>query len=459
MSHKGKNREPGTTQFWNGSSWVASGAYPEIYVDLTGDDSNSGLTIGDPVRTIKVALQIARQSSVPSEIFIGAGSFDATGLEDPRLLAPEVSITGSEFEELSGDLTVSAYNSSTRIITFSPSPGWVTNSQVGKLAQWQSGPSGPFPDALSASALISQNTADSLTVTYPPSIASPPVASDVFKIVQPATRITGALSVVGPPGAVANGEIVPIRLQPVYRKLSNLLFEGASSDNLVFDGSFRLEAVAAYDYGQIYLSGSCFAGDGETRNGRGLTALGTVRNPETRCTAGRCVMYLVGGRFIADIGGTAQWQGGFLEDTDASFPHGVLVSLGGQMLTFSQTIAGRLLINAGAMTSVVAEGGSIYVNSPITHQGSGIFMRTRDSGKGAIGRNPVIAGSNANILAEMGGQIRINGVDGSTLGDALAGISVALGQVTRDAAPWVAGDSVCGAADIPRDLSNIYRTP
>jgi hypothetical protein len=435
------------------------GAFPMLWVSTDGDDLNDG-SFDAPLRTIRAALTIASVSSVPTEINMGPGDFSPDGLDDPQLVRSSGVIVGTEFDDLSADVTVSGYNSTTRVITFSPSPGWSVNQWKGKLIQWQSGPSGPYASSLAASALISQNAADSVTVAYPASITSTPAVGDVMRIVEPATRFIGATSVIGPPGAIANASLVPLRIQPVYRELKNIIFDGLLEEAIVFDGSFRMEAVAATDYGQVYFTGSCWAGEGVTRNGRGITALNAVgRHPEVRCRSGNFVMYLVGGRYIVEGGGIALWSGGSLQDSDGSFPHGVLCSLtGGMMLTFSQTIAGRLFIDAGATASVVAEGSLTYISSPITHQGTGMFIRTQNLGGVTLLRNPVVTGSLASLLAEINSYIRLSGVDGATLGPATAGV-IALGGVVRAAAPFAPGTSVCTVANFPADLSNIYRTP
>lgn len=435
------------------------GNYQEIFVAPDGsDESNSGLSYDSPVQTLLAALRISARSSVDNVIRMARGQYEPEGLEDPALVTTRQTILGDDFDDLSSDATVSAYNSSGRIITFSPSPGWTVNQWVGKLLQWQSGPSGPFPTALDACALISQNTADTITVTYPPSLVQIPAAGDVMRVVEPAATIIDADAVLGPPGTVGNGNTEPFRIQRNYRELKNLSFVSTSpsTSNIVFDGSFRFDSVACYDFGQICMVGSCYAGTNPGRTGRGLTALGTIRNPETLCMTGDFRMYLVGGRFVTYTGAKATWMGGFLKDGDSSYPHGCLCSIGGQMLTLNQTTAGRMFIDAGTTGSLVCEAGTLNNLSPITHQGSGLFAEVQDKGFMTLGRNPVVTGSGVGLYAATGGQIRLN-IDGSTLGSATCGSSVALGRVVRAAAVWAVGASVCGAANIPRDLCNIYR--
>src|SRR5690606_2323922 len=145
------------------------------------------------------------------------------------------------------------------------------------------------------------------------------------------------------------------------------------------------------------------------------------------------------------------------------YPHaGVAAIRGGHITTQATNNTGRLKVDTIAAYDLVAEYGShIEIYTPVEHQGNSLgFARSRCANI-RLARNITIgpSGSAAPVLsAESGGQIRLDGIDGANLGDAVAGFSAALGQVTRAAALWVVGDSVCTFANFPADLSNIYRT-
>lgn len=456
-----------------------AGDYPDIYVALDGDDSNNGLSEDAPFLSIKAAIELAIQSSSRSRIHLAGGEYDGAELRTPRPLNRPFELIGTDFTELFGNVTVLSWVAASRTLTVTPDPGWAVNQWEGAFVQFVSGPSGVAPD--SGTKNIVSNTSNSLVLSYPPNNPSglPPVAGDVYHIVEPAAKLLNladdleGLSVPG--GSSYSTYISNYQTNIDACLLRNIDIVSSATvqiPNTAFSGSWvlygtRFVCTVANHWIVDFIDGSVDAGspvnqvDTTGFIGWGIVAKNTVgsRRPSLRFNRCRARLYTVVGQMIAMGGSIVLWHGGSARDSSANFPHGTIASLSGSHIyQLSNATAGRFYVSSAVGEhDFVVENAFIEIDVPITHEGTGGFIRGRYGCAWKIARNPVAVGTGLGLLCEYGATGRITAVDGSTLGPATAGATVALGQVTRAAAPWAAGNSVVGAANIPRDLSNIFR--
>ena len=466
------------------SPMFAAGEFPEIFVSTLGNDSNSGTSLDTPFKTIEAAIRLSNQSAVKSSIFLSAGEHDGNGLRTPRPLNKTFKLVGVEFTENFPSATVTSYVGSSRTLTFSPSPGWTPDALVGMFAQFVSGPSDVGSD--SGTKLIISNTANSFDVSYTPygpgNVA--PQAGDVYHVVEPAAKLIGLAdseiksSIVG--GNAYNSTDTTYGISDDACEIQNIdivsdevgvplstsfsgswMTYGIRFVNLV-DSSWDVNfAVATINAGAFY---NFFNVTG--KNGWGLCALNKLgtRAPVLTLDRSTSTMYMVVGRVVLKGASTLRWMGGSAKDDDSSFPHGTICSLDGshvyQLVTNN---VGRFLVSSGiGQYDFVCEAGFIELDSPVTHLGTGGFIRGRYGCNWKIAKNPVISGSGAGVFAELGAQGRISGADGSTLGPATVGSSP-LNPITRAAGAWAVGEDVIFSAATafaacPKDFSNIYRT-
>jgi hypothetical protein len=211
-----------------------------------------------------------------------------------------------------------------------------------------------------------------------------------------------------------------------------------------------------------FLNAGCnYENGAQSRAGWSVSYLcdGAFRNPELIFSNGTASVMLCGGRFVASQA-KVYWQGGSVRDSGDTFPHGSVCAINGShIFTFIASTGERFLISSEVLShDLVAESNSfIEMVAPVTHEGAGGLMRVRQCSNGRLAQNIIQRGSDASLLAEMFSNIRLD-TTGLAFGAAHAGASVALGRVTRAAGvSWSIGDAVCTFANLPKDVSNIYR--
>lgn len=480
MSHRGTNSTPNTIQHWNGRHWQQPAAIPNIYVDgVGGSDNNTGLTVGDPLATLKAALRLASFSTVLPTISVARGVYDPEGLDDQSLAQRPCEIVGTDSDVLVGSLVLSDYNSVSRTLTFAPSPGWTVNQFAGYFLRRDSGANPVFP--INAIKLIHSNGGDSVQVCGVSlgEGGQAPQVGDIYSIVEPAAKITAARGwmAVGGPGITrrqdGNGN-----LSTQTRRLINIDIELQGSNPLDFSGSFDLDGVRIVSFGasaNVNFSFGQFSA-GEFLNAEGLQGgrfgwglasiiKGTGQAPVL--TFNQCDAYVMTATGRVTVkNATLCWLGGSMRSASSVFPHGTLCALeAGHVYTPAQAQVGRFRLSCTITgindAHIVSEGAGalLETDAALVYEGNARAVRVRYHSVAKIGtHNPTFEGTGNELYAEMGGHIRLNGINGSTFGDALAGGSAALGQVIRPAGAWAAGDAVCTFANFPKDLSNIYRS-
>lgn len=452
-----------------------AGEFPHIYVAVDGSDSeNTGLTIDSPFATIKAALLLALVSSVESTIHLAPGEHSPEGLDDPRLCATRLKIVGDESEVLAADLVSTGYISGTRTFNFA-AESWSANEWDGAFLKWKSGASNP-PEA-TRTKTIHTTGASSLTMCRATNALAP---GEVWDIVRPAAVLVFSEELrcaIAPSGGITTEIVEDDQTGPnVYRILENVRIKNTAGGNrpgVNFSGTWlHFGVLAECDSSaglELFFSGEFFAGALTLdtpylaeRIGWGISGRTSVVGPIPSLTFNACnaSFFCSTGRVISQEGSDVIWAGGSIRDSRIDFPHGAIASLSGSHFrTYANSSVGRLIVNAGTQASFVAESNSmISIAAPVTHEGSGQFIRCRYASSWVISQNPIITGTNTGCLAEYGGIGRIAVVDGSTLGPCIAGGSIPLGQVTRPAGAFLPGDAVCVAATLPKDLANIFRS-
>ena len=145
-----------------------------------------------------------------------------------------------------------------------------------------------------------------------------------------------------------------------------------------------------------------------------------------------------------------------LDPTDSDFPHAaVQASAGTYIFTSSGDQTVRQFLGCGASQYALAaeRGGSVDWYSSCTFEGAGDFARTRGASQITLSGSITKTGAGAaRLLAEQGGQIRLNGTDGSDYGDAVCS-NTDPDNHTRAAGAWAVNEILDGP-----ESSHIYRT-
>ncbi len=426
------------------------GAFPNIYLATDGDDTlNTGLTAESPLRTIEAALNMAAVSSVVSKFWFGPGDFEAEGLGDSRLVL-EAEFEGAPCEEVYGEVTVTSYDAASRTITVSGASGWTTNQFAGFLLEALSGGNEGSQPTIIQSGATTLSTGAFFAV---------PQVGDTFRIVRPTTRILfGADELIL--GPLAGSCASPYPRKPVcrywrkieFRKELNVSTQTNFTGNHSFDGVMLATPDTAvwlvFLNDGLFNSGTGFATIDE---GCGLSTINEGGGTYPRITFNRAsaFIHLVSFGLALWEGSELFWVSGFIRTTVGLRQASRLTTVN------SATIC--IYINGASSGSIVLTSSTLSCRTPIVHQGSSAFVGCT-SGNAFISRNPIIAGSGGALNSARGGQIELT-VDMSTISvPCLVGFNAASGQVSRAAAPFAVGDSVCTFANFPKDLGNIYRS-
>lgn len=457
-----------------------AGDFPYIYVDANaGDDSNEGTEFASPFRTLEAAIALARLSGVPSTVYLAAGDYDSEPLRWP--VQPKgLRVVGTDFIELAPEMAVSAYTSATtREVTVSPNPGWTNDQWEGAFLQWTNGPQEIAPEARTK--LIIDNTANTVAITYPPLSPSGTGTSSIgpgnyFRIVKPAARLVGFTletsreSMVGGASVGLAGGFLPNKLTT----LENLevVCEGATATQ--FSGAWALNGVRFVtslnqNWEITFSHGFLAAGDGEvadqSQRGWGIACVneGGFRRPILNLQSMMGRIFTCVGSLHLSSASYVLWEGGSARDTGTNFPHGTVSCLGGSRLfqnvyTAAQVGRYRIYSESTNYDFYCESGGTIEMDAPLNHEGSGGLAQARYNSTFKTSREIVQQGSNAELYALYGSIMRLQ-TAGTTFGESKAGATAALGQVVRAAGlAYAVGDAVCTFANFPKDLSNIFRS-
>jgi hypothetical protein len=460
-----------------------SGVY---YVDAdVGDDSNPG-TIGSPFETLDAALRaLGPIISEDSEIHLNATSVE-TGYETDELWKPRtyignLLIVGDEYVEVESATALTSYTSSGRVYNFSgATPGWTVDEFAGYYLQFVSG-SSIVPNQCR---LIVRNTADTIVVANRHvSVAfAGPQPSDVFRVVRPAVVINATEKILdidqyaGPGntlyGGMPSGNDIYESLNHCL-KLRNLDFAletGQSTQSLQLSGTFEIDGCFfSKNSTNRYLiqlnNGIIHSGiykDDDVQSvsmGYCLSMIDRGGNARLPCMSLRnsvfeggisCGVFEASSQshaFFRDLG--SRFDGRGLTNT---YPHGAVYCGKGCNIILSNGANPNIFIyNIGTTDyDFECENGMLEIYSVINHLGAGGFARSRHGGIVNIASAPIITGTGARIDALYNSDVRIIGINGSTLGPAQAGQTF---PVTRVAGAWEVNEIITGS-----ESCSIYRT-